>query len=566
MYIITILIVLVISLSSCENSKDDHKMQVEAMESGFVAFAGDLESRLAETYTNWSLAYWDATLNSSQENWSLVTQAEIAMNNILTEPGIFDTLKEYRESQLIEDPILQRRLLVLYNAALEKQADLQLLSQIVELQNNVQGKYSEFRAVVNGKEVTDNEIEYILKSSRDNETLRQAWLAHKNIGPMVAEDILKLVEMRNQVANSIGFDNYHQMSLELSQQNADEIETLFDELDNLTRDSYNELKHEIDEFLSKRYNVAIEELMPWHYQNRFFQEAPQIYHLDLDIYYENQDIAMLSELYFNSIGLPVDRILANSDLYEKEGKNQHAYCINVDRNKEDIRIFCNIVPNARWMDTQLHELGHAVYEDYYLPELPWNLKTAAHSFTTEAIAMIFGRMASSPQWMKDMGVINASQVHEISEKAHKITRMQQLVFSRWVQVMYRFEKGMYENPNQDLNKLWWDLVEKYQGMSRPEERDMPDWATKIHIAAFPCYYHNYLMGELLASQFYYTIAEQIYNTEVPGDLSFYGNAEVGKYFITNVFNPGAKYPWNEMIEKATGKPLTAVYYAKQYVD
>ena len=47
-------------------------------------------------------------------------------------------------------------------------------------------------------------------------------------------------------------------------------------------------------------------------------------------------------------------------------------------------------------------------------------------------------------------------------------RNQLLIFSRWCQVMLRFEKGMYENPDQDLNKLWWDLVEKYQLLKRPD--------------------------------------------------------------------------------------------------
>ncbi|MCK7529636.1 MAG: hypothetical protein MZV63_00520 [Marinilabiliales bacterium] len=38
-------------------------------------------------------------------------------------------------------------------------------------------------------------------------------------------------------------------------------------------------------------------------------------------------------------------------------------------------------------------------------------------------------------------------------------------------------------------------------LAKPEGRNMPDWATKIHVALYPCYYHNYLLGELLASQF-----------------------------------------------------------------
>ena len=54
------------------------------------------------------------------------------------------------------------------------------------------------------------------------------------------------------------------------------------------------------------------------------------------------------------------------------------------------------------------------------------------------------------------------EVKNISDNARKSLRLEMLVFSRWAQVMYRFEKSMYENPDQDLNKLWWDMVEKYQ--------------------------------------------------------------------------------------------------------
>jgi len=45
--------------------------------------------------------------------------------------------------------------------------------------------------------------------------------------------------------------------------------------------------------------------------------------------------------------------------------------------------------------------------------------------------------------------------------------------------MMRFEKAMYENPDQDLNKLWWNLVQQYQMITPPEERNAPDWASKF---------------------------------------------------------------------------------------
>lgn len=376
---------------------------------------------------------------------------------------------------------------------------------------------------------------------------------------------MKLVKLRNEVARQLGFKNYHDMSLRLSEQDPAEIEKLFDELDNLTRDAFKKEKQLMDEVLAKRYKIKPEELMPWHYQNRFFQEAPKIYDVDVDKYYQDKDIVKLAKDYYASIGLPIDDIIARSDLYERENKNQHAFCINIDRDAKDIRILCNIKPNARWMETTLHENGHALYEKYLDEKLPWDLKTPAHIFTTEAIAMLFGRFATNPQWMLDMNCISQDEANKIKDEVRKTLRLQQLVFSRWSQVMFRFEKSMYENPDQDLNKLWWDLVEKYQLLKKPEGRNEPDWATKIHIATSPCYYHNYLLGELLASQLYNYIVTNVLKGNPGQDYSFYNKKEVGKYLIDNVFSPGAKYFWNDMIEKATGEKLTPKHYAEQFV-
>jgi peptidyl-dipeptidase A len=90
---------------------------------------------------------------------------------------------------------------------------------------------------------------------------------------------------------------------------------------------------------------------------------------------------------------------------------------------------------------------------------------------------------------------------------------------------------------------------------------MPDWATKIHVALYPCYYHNYLLGELLASQLY-----SYMTTNITENQSLVGETAVGDYLRKSVFLPGARYSWNEMIEKATGEKLTAKYYAKQFVE
>jgi peptidyl-dipeptidase A len=125
---------------------------------------------------------------------------------------------------------------------------------------------------------------------------------------------------------------------------------------------------------------------------------------------------------------------------------------------------------------------------------------------------------------------------------------------------------MYADPDQDLNALWWKLVEEYQMMKKPEGRDMPDWATKIHIATSPCYYHNYQLGELLASQLHYYIVNNFCSDKDYRYQSYMNNTKAGDFLKAKVFAPGSRYYWNEMIEKATGEKLTAKYYAQQFLQ
>ncbi|MCX8055015.1 MAG: M2 family metallopeptidase [Ignavibacteria bacterium] len=548
--------------SSCK--KAEKTGETSEMEKKLTEFINKYVEKVKPLEKALNTAYFDASINSNEENWGKVAKLEKEYNTIFFNKDDFNTLKQIKESNAVKDPLLKRQLDILYNTYLSKQADTAKINRLTDMVSNIEQMYSKFRAKVGNKLLTDNDVEDILKNSTNNEELKKVWLAHKEIGPIVADSIIAVVKLRNEIARELGFKNYHEMSLKLSDQDPEEISRLFDELDNLTRDEFKKMKSEVDEFLAARVKIKPEQLMPWHYQNRFFQEAPQVFEIDFDKYFKDKDIVKLTQQYYASIGLPIDDIIVRSDLFEKPNKNQHAYCINIDR-ENDIRVLCNVRPNARWMETMLHEYGHALYEKHYAKDLPYLLRTPAHIFTTEAIAMLFGRKGAEAQWIQDMAGISDEEKTKIFDIANKRLKLQQLVFSRWSQVMYRFEKSMYENPDQDLNKLWWDLVEKYQMIKRPENRNSPDWATKIHIATSPCYYHNYHLGELFASQLYFTIAEKILKDDPFKVLSFTGHQEVGKFLIDKVFSVGAKFEWNDMIEKATGEKLTPKYYAKQFV-
>lgn len=523
-------------------------------------FISAYETKIIPLYRENALASWEANINGTDEAWARSEKATIDYVSFFVDPVSFKELKELKESGMVKDPLLARQLELIYNYYLQGQIDSSLISEQIRMETAINKKYSNFRATVADRQLSDNEVEDILRNSKNSKELQAAWEGHKMIGPVVSEDVINLVKHRNKIAQKLGFDNYHRMSLELSGQKPEDVTRIFDELDSLTRDNFVRLKGDIDEYFAMRYGIAVTELQPWHYQNRYFQEAPEIYSVDFDSYYAKSDPVKLVTDFYAGIGLPVDAILEKSDLYEKPGKNQHAFCTDIDR-AGDVRTLNNIRPDSYWMNTILHELGHGVYSYYNDITLPFTLRDAAHTFTTEAIANFFGRLATDPQWMCDMNVIDEKERDRIAGESVKALRLQQLVFSRWAQVMYRFEKAMYENPDQDLNQLWWDIVEKYQMVKKPEGRNMPDWATKIHVALYPCYYHNYLLGELLASQFYDHIG-----SDVLSGGSMVGDKAVGDYFRNNVFMPGARYQWNEMIEKATGEKLTAKYYAMQFVQ
>ncbi len=100
-------------------------------------------------------------------------------------------------------------------------------------------------------------------------------------------------------------------------------------------------------------------------------------------------------------------MLARSDLYEKPGKNPHAFCTDIDREGRRARAGQHRArPRSGWR-TMLHELGHAVYSKYIPRELPYVLRTDAHALTTEGVAMMFERFADNADWLEAMGVDGA---------------------------------------------------------------------------------------------------------------------------------------------------------------
>jgi peptidyl-dipeptidase A len=168
---------------------------------------------------------------------------------------------------------------------------------------------------------------------------------------------------------------------------------------------------------------------------------------------------------------------------------------------------------------------------------------------TEGVAMRCGRMVHEPRWLREIAGLDLSRVDDLTAALYAAHRAALLVFCRWVLFMIHFERGLYANPDGPHDERWWELVERFQLVRRPARRREPDWAAKIHIAAAPVYYQNYLLGELIASQLRAAF----------GDLE----GDAGTALATRLFAPGSTMRWDRLIEHATGAPLSPAALARE---
>ncbi len=516
-------------------------------------FIAELTAKIEPLEKAGHLAWWNLATTGDEAYSIQMKEANIAIRKI------YSSVEDYQfltGQPVPSDPLLSRQLTLLLNSFAENQIPHEMIAEIVSLESEIESIYTSFRPRIENKSVSNNDLKQILVESCDSKQRQAAWEASKLIGTQVLEKVVKLVELRNQSAKKAGFDNYYTMRLKLQELDEDKLFRLLDELDELSKPYWLNYKSVLDQNLTVRYGIGRAELMPWHYHDPFFQEAPQ-QNIDLNRIYKGKNIAELSRLFFQAIGLNVDDILARSDLYERENKNQHAFCMCIDR-KEDVRILCNLRDDEYWMGTQLHELGHAVYDQYIDQSLPYLLRTFAHVSSTESIAMLFGRLSKSGDFLQLYCGVSQEDAKSIDYSAKQQTSANLLVFARWVLVMVNFERAMYQQKNVNLNELWWDYVERFQAVKRVPLRDQPDWAAKLHLACAPVYYQNYILGEMTASQLKHTLLKALDEQKE----SFYTSPKVGEFLKAGLFHLGAKYPWDKAIFHATNENLNPHYFVK----
>ncbi len=511
-------------------------------------------------------AFWQLNV-TGDERWQAETarlRTEIRMLLSRREP--YEFLVRATSEADGADPLLHRQAVLLRNAHAENQTPPETIERIVALETSLENTFNTFRAELDGRSVTDNEIREILEQSDDVDLRRQAWEASKQIGVEVESELRELVRVRNGAARELGWPTYYSMALELDELDEAEVFAIFDRVLDGSEGPWRAYKAALDERQARRFGVEVEELRPWHFADPFFQEGPAA-GVELDRWFAGRSVEQLVTDYFDAVGFDVRPILSRSDLYEKEGKCQHAFCADIDRSG-DIRVLCNLRESEYWVATMLHELGHAVYDAGIDPALPYVLRTASHLIVTEGSAMLFGRLSRAGAWLTRYAGMPEAEAREADAALAEGRRSQHLHLARWVPVMATFERELYRDPERDLNELWWGLVERLQSLTRPENRrggdHYADWAAKIHFSVSPAYYQNYLLGEMTASQLQSHIFELLRGD---GDVwdRYVASPEVARFLNDRVYRIGCTLDWRGTIEHATGRPLDPAPFLAELV-
>ena len=521
------------------------------------AYLKQLNEQLNQLYYQCNIAAWNLSTTGRDEFAAQAEHADLEMRLFLADRTRFDTVNDMLATEDLQE-LERRQFTLIHNMMVENQLNRHMLEQLVSKQIALQGITTKFRGTIDGKEVNNKQIEEILRSSTDVDLRKKAWLASKQVGAMLEPGLMELIKLRNESAAELGYANYYEMSIQLQEFDSAWLKQTLDSYRDQTNALFRRVKDSIDQAVGERLGVDPDKLMPWHMSDMFFQEAPRTSDVDLAVYYRNKGqhvVEQLATATYDAIGLDIRDIIARSDLYERPGKDQHAFTMHLD-NKGDVRVLANLRPNETEMETMLHEMGHAVYDKYTDMTLPPVLRQPAHIFTTEAVAMFFGRMSRDPKWYNQIVGIDDASFEKLQTDLPVAIRNQMLVSTRWITHFALFERELYRTEQGD-SRLWYEGVQDIQYLNVPEERlEKPDWAAKYHFAMAPVYYHNYLLGEMLASQFDHTLRAR--------DDGQVLAPQGGSWFRENVFTPGAKFSWNTMIQHATGEQLNPSYLVNQF--
>ena len=549
----------------------DNRSEVETFLKNYNAKYSDLyyESSLAAWKTNTEIREGD-TLNAY--NSRIADEALTAFTGSVENIG--SARKFLTEKDKLEPLQVRQLQAVLYNAGSDPQTVAPLVSEKIKASIAQTEKLFGFEFTLEGKPVTPNDIDEILREETDLARRLKAWRSSKEVGKVLKEGLVNLRRLRNETVQALDYADFFAYQVSDYGLTTAEMMEMMKRLNQELRPLYRELHTYARYELAKKYGLKqVPDLLPAHWlPNRWAQDwgaMMDVEGLNMDSVLSTKSaewVVKEGENFYTSLGFPSlpQTFWGKSSLYPYPAdsslkKNNHASAWHLDLG-EDVRSLMSVEPNAEWFETSNHELGHIYYfMTYTNPDVPPLLRAGANRAFHEAMGSMMGMAAMQKPYLIDRGLVPENTKTDSIRLLLK-EALQHVVFIPFsAGVMSEFEKSLYADglAPDEFNKKWWELVKQYQGVVPPGERgeEYCDAATKTHINDDAAQYYDYALSTVLMFQLHQHIAEKILGQR-PTATNYYGNKEVGD-FLKKIMYPGASRNWRDVLKEATGEDMNA---------
>lgn len=500
-------------------------------------YVGNAMQQAEDVRRQGMLAHWELYTTGTRD---ASEQADRAARAFYTDPQLSTTLEVCYD--LVTDPQLTDHIDYLYARAKAycKQDDAE---DAMEAKAREAGSLQmTHRATYRGAPTTDLAMDKVLETEKDIGLRKEAWYARKAKGDAAAHAIVELVKLRNEYARGQGHANYYEMCLEGEGYDPEGLYEFLEEVDSDTVASYTTKNTERKAELAAAFGISVDELRPWHFDLDVDGLAKEI-----DMYFpEGKQMEMLKRSY-TDMGFDLKGLGITYDVDPRPGKSQHCFSMGISM-PDDVRVLANKEATYDYQQVLHHESGHAVYYAGMDPALPFYDRGAPTNTMNESVPMLMEQVCSTAQWLEEYAGVPT----ELAARVEADNLWGEESFIRKVLAVSTFERRMYENPDQDLATLWWELKERFEGMPRPDDTSVNAWAATPHFIDYPAYYHDYLMASMAAAQLRSAIETE--------NGSVLGNPGTAEFLREKVFAPGQSTGENEIMEGATGEDVNTQAY------
>ena len=245
----------------------------------------------------------------------------------------------------------------------------------------------------------------------------------------------------------------------------------------------------------------------------------------------------------------------------------------------DIRITTRVKENylGDCLFSNMHEAGHAMYEqgiDMSYEGMPLGGGTSAgvHESQSRLWENIVGRSrgfweymyprlrAHFPAQLKDVSLDTFYAAINKVEKSLIRTEADEVTYNLHVMLRFDFELQLLEGSLsiRDLPEAWHERFEHDFGIVPPNDSDgvLQDvhWFDGIIGGSF----QGYTLGNILSAQFYSAALKD--HPEIPDEMKQGGFSTLHNWLRENIYRHGSKFTAPEIIERASGSPLTIEPY------